>query len=105
MRAYASKLDANDDNWLFLTGDGHFIERIGAEFYKAHADGGHHSSLLYVVDRWGEVRGQFDWEKADEEIEMLALIEKLKSEARPQRPIDPPKPKFVDGIDDEEDRE
>jgi cytochrome oxidase Cu insertion factor (SCO1/SenC/PrrC family) len=102
LREYATNLEADDDNWLFLTGDPNFIKRIGVEFFKANADGGHHSSLLFVVDRWGEVRGEFDWEKASEETEMLALVEKLRAETRPPRPVDPPKPKLIDDQDADE---
>ncbi len=100
LRKFADKLNADNDKWLFCTGKLSLIERIGAEFFGAQASGGHHSSLLYVVDRWGVMRGQFDWEKAEEEIEMLRLIEQLKLETRPQRPVDPPAPVRLDEEDE-----
>lgn len=99
----AKKLDADDKNWLFLTGQSHLIERIGSEFFKAHANDDHHSTQLFVVDRWGEVRGNFDWQQPSQEVEMLKLVEQLREEDRPQRPVDPVRKKFAE--DDEEDGE
>ena len=91
LRDYAKTLGADEKNWLFCTGDSHRIKRIGSEFFKAHASGGHHSSDLFLVDRWGDIRGKFDWQQPKQEIEMLKLVEQLRAEDRPQRPIDPPK--------------
>jgi cytochrome oxidase Cu insertion factor (SCO1/SenC/PrrC family) len=101
LRAFATELGADDKDWLFCTGDPHLIERIGAEFFQAAADGGHHSSLLYIVDRWGDVRGSFDWEDPKQEIEMLDLIKQLESETRPLRPVDVQKEQPDDGLGDE----
>jgi hypothetical protein len=39
--------------------------------------------LLFVVDRWGRLRGRFDWQKPEEEIAMLKLIDELNREDRP----------------------
>ena len=88
LREFANGLGADPENWLFLTGDRMLIKRIGSEFFKADSGGQHHSSLLYVVDRWGDVRGKFDWEQASQEIEMLGLIGELEAETRPPRPAD-----------------
>lgn len=93
LREFATNLGADPMNWLFLTGDRLLIKRIGSEYFKADSGDEHHSSLLYVVDRWGDVRGSFDWGKASEEIAMLRLIDQLESETRPQRPNDRPKRK------------
>ena len=82
LREFADKQDAGR-RWLFCTGPQHLIERVGSEFFKAHTSADHHSSRLFVVDRWGKVRGNFDWQEATDEISMLELIEKLKAETRP----------------------
>ncbi|MGB2500369.1 MAG: hypothetical protein ACPIA2_11760, partial [Mariniblastus sp.] len=76
-------LEADPENWLFLTGSPVLIKRIGSEFFKADSGGEHHSSLLYVVDRWGQVRGKFDWENAADEAEMIKLVKLLESEDQP----------------------
>ena len=88
LREFADRLDADAQRWLFCTGDSVLIKRIGSEFFRAHADADHHSSRLYIVDRWGDVRGDFDWQDAEQEVEMLRLVEQLKAESRPQRPVD-----------------
>ena len=98
----ARKLGADDKKWLFMTGSSHLIERIGSEFFKAKASGGHHSSQLYIVDRWGKVRGDFDWREAAQEIEMLKLVEELRAEDRPQRPVDPVRKKRMEFEDEDE---
>lgn len=91
LKEYAKTLGADEENWLFCTGDSHRIKRIGSEFFKAHASGDHHSSDLFLVDRWGDIRGKFNWQEPKQEIEMLKLVEQLRAEGRPQRPIDPPR--------------
>lgn len=84
LKKYAEDLGVEDeDPWLFLTGNSLLIERIGSEFFKAASGGDHHSSLLYVVDRWGNVRGSFDWQIPEQEVAMLALVKELKNEKTP----------------------
>ena len=84
LNQFAKNLGANPDHWRFLTSDSEtLIKRIGAEFFGAQADKENHSSLLFVVDRWSNLRGEFDWQKPDQEEAMLALIEKLQQETVP----------------------
>ncbi len=83
MKSYGRKIGADFDHWTFCTGPDLLIRRISAEFFRAHASGGHHSSQLYVVDRWGNVRGDFDWREPQGEIEMLQLIDRLNAEQQP----------------------
>ena len=83
LRDCADTLEADPEKWLFLTGNPLLIKRIGSEFFKEDSGDEHHSSLLYVVDRWGQVRGKFDWEKASDEVEMIKLVKVLEGEDRP----------------------
>jgi cytochrome oxidase Cu insertion factor (SCO1/SenC/PrrC family) len=83
LKEYSQKLGADRDIWMFCTGDDSLIKRIGAEFFRAYATGGHHSTQLYVVDRWGNVRGDFDWRDPVGEVQMFELIDKLNAEATP----------------------
>lgn len=83
LREFADTYEADSKNWLFLTGNSVLIKRIGSEFFKADSGAEHHSSLLYVVDRWGQVRGKFDWGKTTDEVEMLKLVKVLEREDRP----------------------
>ena len=83
LREYARAHDADPKRWLFLTGNEKVIPRVAAEFYSAMAGGEHHSTELFVVDKWGHVRGRFQWQDAAQEVEMLALIDDLWQETRP----------------------
>jgi len=83
LREYARAHNAEPDRWLFLTGNEKAVPRIAAEFFSAMGSGAHHSSELFVVDKWGHVRGRFDWQDAAQEVEMLGLIDSLWKETRP----------------------
>lgn len=80
---YARAHDADPEKWLFLTGNEQVIPRVAAEFYGAMGGEGHHSTELFVVDKWGNVRGRFSWQDAAQEVQMLSLIDDLWSETRP----------------------
>ena len=82
LRPYARELNAQDD-WVFLTGDKTYIQRIGSEFLGLPTHGEHHSTLLAVVDRWGNVRGRIDWRKDGAKEKLLNLIDELNKEDRP----------------------
>ncbi len=82
---YAVDHSANPDRWIFCTGETALIPRIGSEFFGAAAKNGqHHSSALFVVDKWNQVRGSFDWQDAEAETEMLELIDQCWGETAPQ---------------------
>ena len=83
LREYARAHDADPNRWIFLTGNEKAIPRVAAEFYGAMGSGNHHSSELFVVDKWGNVRGRFDWQDASQEVEMLGLIDELWKETLP----------------------
>jgi cytochrome oxidase Cu insertion factor (SCO1/SenC/PrrC family) len=90
LRQFARGLDADPKRWLFLTGPDQLIRRIASEFFSSHASPDHHSSRLYVVDRWGNVRGDFDWQQADEEAAMLQLVDQLNEEQVPPARLEHP---------------
>ena len=83
LKKYSQKIGADLANWRFLTGNDTLIERTGAEFFKAYSSGGHHSTMLFVVDKWGNVRGEFDWREPAAEIKLLELVDALNSEEVP----------------------
>lgn len=81
---FAAKHSADPDRWLFCTGETALIPRIGAEYFSAATKSDqHHDSDLFVVDRWGVVRGRFDWQDPQQEAAMLKLVEDLWSEETP----------------------
>ena len=54
LREYARQYDANPERWLFLTGNEKTVPRVAAEFFGAMGSADHHSSELFVVDKWGK---------------------------------------------------
>lgn len=83
LRPYARSLNAPKEDWLFLTGNGNYIQRIGSEFLGIPVHGEHHSSLLAVVDRWGVVRAHIDWQAEGAKEKLLKLIDQLNQEDQP----------------------
>jgi hypothetical protein len=61
--------------------------RIAGEFFRAEAGGAHHTSRLFVVDRWGQLRGSFDWQQPEQEVQMLQLIDQCLGEPQPVRDV------------------
>lgn len=78
-----SRLNNTTEKWFFVRGDPLLTKRIGSEFFGVEAEKEKHSSLLFIIDRWGNLRGQFDWQQPDEEAKMLAMIQELKLESVP----------------------
>ena len=83
LREYARAHNADPEKWLFLTGNEKVVPRVAAEFFGAMGGDEHHSSELFVVDKWGNVRGRFSWQDAAQEVEMLGLVDDLWKETRP----------------------
>ena len=82
LRQYAREQGAGSA-WHFLTGPKDYIRRLGSEFLGISAEGEHHSSLLVVVDRWGNVRQKIDWRAADARASLLEWIDRLSQEDTP----------------------
>ncbi len=82
LRPYARNLQASKD-WKFLTGDEAYIQRIGSEFLGLPVHGEHHSSLLAIVDRWGNVRARINWQDPDADQLVLQWLDCLNQEGVP----------------------
>lgn len=86
LRDYARKFRTDSEHWKFLTTeDKLLVDRIGGEFFSAATGTGHHSSRLYVVDKWGNVRGDFDWQVPKQETEFWQLVDQLNEESVPPK--------------------
>lgn len=87
LRQYAKSLDAQE-GWSFLTTNNeyvekHYVDKVASEYLRISSHGGHHASIMVVVDRWGSVRGKFDWQVAEDKTRMLNLIDELNQEKVP----------------------
>jgi cytochrome oxidase Cu insertion factor (SCO1/SenC/PrrC family) len=84
LRRYAAELQADPEHWIFLTADNpNYAHRVASEFLGLFVSGADHATSLVVVDRWGDVRGKFNWREPAEEAKMLQLVEALRAETRP----------------------
>ena len=72
LREYAALFQARPQQWYFLTGDLTYIRMIGRDAFKVPVDEKAHANRLMLVDKWGRVRGHFDWQDPRE----LERIEK-----------------------------
>ena len=80
LREYADNFTSDVKNWMFLTGEYEYIRRIGSEKFQMAVGPQTHSSKLAVVDKWGNVRGQFSWDDDSELIALKELTSELSSE-------------------------
>jgi cytochrome oxidase Cu insertion factor (SCO1/SenC/PrrC family) len=83
LRDYANKLNADEQDWVFLTGSMPYLQRVGAEVYTVAVDKQTHVERFLVFDKWGKQRGQFRWNKPVETTEMKLLLTKLLAETQP----------------------
>ena len=72
LREYAARFGADEDQWLFLTGDLKYIRRIGAEIFTQPIDKKFHTERFVLVDAEGKIEGTYSWPEEK-------LFEKLRS--------------------------
>jgi protein SCO1 len=83
LREYASKLNAPDEQWLFLTGPLIYIRRVASELFNVALDKQTHTERLIVCDKWGNIRGSFLWNRLDEMAQLRLLVDQLLAETKP----------------------
>jgi cytochrome oxidase Cu insertion factor (SCO1/SenC/PrrC family) len=79
LQEYGKLYDADPAEWFFLTGEMQTIEEIGAGLQLAVTTRSH-SDRLVVVDRWGWLRGMYDWHQAEQMSAMKKLLGELLAE-------------------------
>lgn len=83
LREYARLFNADDKEWLFLTGDLNYIRRVGAEKFGVPVAQQAHVDRLIAVDKSGEVRDLFNWHDPLEVDKLKELLPKLLAETEP----------------------
>jgi cytochrome oxidase Cu insertion factor (SCO1/SenC/PrrC family) len=73
LRRYADRFDADQNRWIFLTGDMATIKKIANETFLLPAEVGVHSERGVVFDREGRLRGSYHLLQPDR----VKLLEKL----------------------------
>jgi cytochrome oxidase Cu insertion factor (SCO1/SenC/PrrC family) len=83
LREYAAKLQADPNQWWFLTGDLTYIRRIAGEMFLIAMDKKVHSEKLFVSDKWGNMRGFYSWQDLAEMTKLKRELAKLIAEDSP----------------------
>lgn len=85
LREYAKTFDADEEKWLFVTGDRLHIRRIAGEYFTGMGfmTPENHSTKMAVIDKWGNNRGSFGWSNPDELLELRKTVDRLLAETQP----------------------
>jgi cytochrome oxidase Cu insertion factor (SCO1/SenC/PrrC family) len=89
LREYSDSFHAGADSWYFLRGDLLYVRRIGAEIFSVWVDEKTHMDRLMVVDKWGNVRGHFDWHDKAQLAQMKDMLSQLLIEESPPDDVTP----------------
>ena len=81
LKDYAKQFTNDGQQWFFLTGNFDYIRRVAAEKFQFPLGPKTHSERFAVVDKWGNVRGAFHWNKAEEWLAMRREIKRLATES------------------------
>jgi protein SCO1/2 len=93
LREYASRLNADTRHWSFLTGQMLYTQRIASEMYQVPLEKNSHSERFFVTDKWGHVRGNFEWNNLAEITELRVMLDKLLAET--EEPAELKKPQVA----------
>lgn len=77
LREYAQRYKADEDQWLFLTGDLGYIRRVGGEVFGVAVDQKFHTEKFILVNRDGDVVGYYTWTDQSQFDRLKKDIEKL----------------------------
>jgi protein SCO1/2 len=91
LREYAGKYKADRDQWMFLTGNEDYLARVAGEIYQVPYKKLTHVERLVLVDKWGQIRGDFRWYDPTDFANLQAEILKLVAET--EKPTLQPPPR------------
>jgi len=84
LHEYSQKFTTDNENWKFLSGDGGFINRIGSEFFRVSVGPRTHTDSFVLLDKWGNVRGTYNWlDKTELKNMNQQLVTLLTEESEP----------------------
>ncbi|NND97788.1 MAG: SCO family protein [Pirellulaceae bacterium] len=75
LREYAARFGADENQWLFMTGDLTYIRRIGSEIFQQPVDKKFHTERFVLVDPEGKIEGFYNW---PEEVQLKKLKQKIR---------------------------
>ena len=79
---YGESIGYDPDGWQLLTGDPLYVRRVMSEFLGMFVDttGPTHDENLFLVDKWGRVRGKFAFNQTDDLVKLRMEIDRLVAE-------------------------
>lgn len=77
LREYAARFGADQNQWLFMTGDLTYIRRIGAEIYRLPIDQKFHTERFVLVDPEGEIEGFYSWPEKHQFDKLREMIRRM----------------------------
>ena len=82
MKNYAENIGYEEGRWHFLTGDPLHIRRVMSEYFGMFVDleGPTHDEHLFLIDKWGSVRGKFAYDKPEDIIQLRMEVDRLLAE-------------------------
>ena len=81
LQEYAKLFQADDRQWVFLTGDFDYIRRIGRDMLDVFVDRKSHNTDVFVVDQTGQIRGRYNVIAPSELAKTTLLLHELLGEA------------------------
>ena len=81
LQEYAKLFQADDRQWLFLTGNFDYIQRVGQDMLDVFVDRRSHNTDVFVVDRTGQIRGRYNALAPSELEKTKQLLGELLEEA------------------------
>ncbi len=75
--ADADRFKADENQWLFFTGDLPYIRRVGEEYFRIPVDRYFHPEKFALIDAEGNNFGYYSWRDANQWQALQADIEKL----------------------------
>ena len=82
LREYAARFGADEDQWLFMTGEMTYIRRVGAEVYRLPVNRKFHTDRFVLVDADGNVDTLYNWPEPRQFAKLQDRIRELLSEAK-----------------------
>ena len=81
LREYATRFDADPDQWLFLTGPLDYIRRIGSDLFQQPVNQQFHTERFALVDAEGDLDSIYSWNNPVHMKRLTQRIEALADEA------------------------
>ncbi len=82
LREYAARFGADEEQWLFMTGDLTYIRRIGGEIFQQPVDKQFHTERFVLVDPEGAIEGFYNW---PEKRQLAAMKDKIREMMQSQK--------------------